>query len=430
VARALGCHPRLFELKLDGCGLGLAGAYSLAKHLVALSNSLRRLTVASNALGSDGFALLHAAAAGVVPPFTSSSSSSSAAAVAESRSALVHLDCQFNGISAMAQITGSLANCNLNGLVQSGGGLGSGSSMFPPKLSTGLRELVLTCNTLNDDGAASVARALPFLPHLKDLKVGFNMLGVKGVYPLVRALPHTHVESLDLSGNPLDAPSAWALAFALGHNTTLRKLGLDGTALTGQPSCAGHFAVALIANPKSALTHLSGIQLATALEGLGVRLPSQCSSEFGYGASAAAYLQRPSFEPGGGVSTNCPANTEVLSWLKVLRQAACNHSKAIQEAEREFEKRSNALGSGRRMPVHNTALPYGIHQPRSKTTEQHHGAPRGALRQRLRASTDISEVRIYRYARQGAVILPSVANQKHQGMPQLIVQLFSRTLFY
>jgi len=400
VARALGCHPRLFELKLDGCNLGLAGAYSLAKHLVALSNSLRRLTVASNALGSDGFALLHAAAAGVVPPSSSSSSSSSSsplssssAAAAESGSALVHLDCQFNGISAMAQITGSLANCNLNGLVRSGG-----SSLCPPKLSTGLRELVLTCNTLNDDGAASVARALPFLPHLKDLKVGFNMLGVKGVYPLVRALPHTQVESLDLSGNPLDAPSAWALAFALGHNTSLRKLGLDGTALSGQPSCAAHFAVALIANPKSALTHLSGLQLATALESFGIRLPPSGHGGFGHGASPLWPSQTDHQTlPGGDVCSHCPGNTDVLAWVKVLRQAACAHAKAIQEAEREFEKRRSALGSWQPLPVHNTALPYGIHQPRSKTMEQH-GEPRGALRQRLRASTDISEVKQLKYS--------------------------------
>jgi hypothetical protein len=337
------------ELKLDACGLGLAGAHALASHLVSPSTSLRRLTVASNALGSDGFALLHAAAT-----------------AAGAGGALVHLDCQFNGISSFAaplgsslwaQIAGSGLSCSFPG---GSGGLGG--------LSAGLRELVLTCNALNDEGAASVAAALPFLPHLKELQLGFNLLGVKGVYPLVRALPHSHVECLDLSGNPLDAPSAWALAFALGHNSTLRKLGLDGTSLAGQAAPAGHLAVALLANPRSSLTHLAGVQLEAALHGFGVRLPAH----------------------GRGQSFS---NADVLAWVRALRQAAAAHAKAIQAAD--HSRLSGAAGGGHwggsgGGHVHNAALPYGA---------QLHLLPARARRDAPRASSVSSYVRSRRRRR-------------------------------
>ena len=99
------------------------------------------------------------------------------------------------------------------------------------------------------------------------------MLGIRGVYPLMRALPFTNVESLDLSGNPLDLPSAWAIAFTLGQESGLKRLALDGTSLASRGAAAGHIAVALLSNCHSALEHLSGPPLAAALAGLGVAVP-------------------------------------------------------------------------------------------------------------------------------------------------------------
>ena len=68
------------------CQLGLPGAHALAAHLVRKSASLRRLGVASNAMGSDGFALLHAAAA-------------DSSQVPGAMRGLIHLDCAQNGIA-------------------------------------------------------------------------------------------------------------------------------------------------------------------------------------------------------------------------------------------------------------------------------------------------------------------------------------------
>ena len=41
----------------------------------------------------------------------------------------------------------------------------------------GLKELALTNNALNDGGVASLAGILPMLPQLRELKLGFNLLG-------------------------------------------------------------------------------------------------------------------------------------------------------------------------------------------------------------------------------------------------------------
>ena len=52
----------------------------------------------------------------------------------------------------------------------------------------GLQELVLTHNALNDSGLRSLASVLPLLPGLKGLRLGFNLLGIEGIFPLMRAV--------------------------------------------------------------------------------------------------------------------------------------------------------------------------------------------------------------------------------------------------
>ena len=82
----------------------------------------------------------------------------------------------------------------------------------------GLKQLVLTNNSLGDAGVADLSCNLATLPDLVELSVSNNLIGLDGVSTLLRSLLFTNIKVLDLSHNPLDVPAARALSFAMMHN--------------------------------------------------------------------------------------------------------------------------------------------------------------------------------------------------------------------
>jgi hypothetical protein len=316
LAEGLRHHPTVKELRLDSCNVGLGGAFVLAGRVVRHNASLEKLGLASNHIGSDGFTLLQTAAA------------------AAATGMLVQLDCQFNGINEFMS-PGWRVLARRLGL------------QGAPHCS--LKTLNLSGNMLNDSGLGSLASVLPLFPHLESLNVGNNLLGIRGVYPLMRAIPFTDIKDLDLSGNPLDAPSTWALAYTLSHDSALENVNLEGTSLGGRSAAAGHLAVAVLANAKSSLKTIKGPKLASALQGFGITTKwegvagklADGSCGCGVDDEGGQSQQGGGAGDGGGGGVARPAaelsNIEVLAWIRDLRKAAAEHELAVQDYNEELE---------------------------------------------------------------------------------------------
>ncbi|MFD7131614.1 gala protein [Streptomyces sp. NPDC059894] len=93
--------------------------------------------------------------------------------------------------------------------------------------------VLLGTNSIGDDGASTVARALADGHGLRTLYLGCNRIGPEGAAALATALSTDDtVRALWLKRNPVGDDGALALAAMLRRNTTLRTLDLVNTGLT------------------------------------------------------------------------------------------------------------------------------------------------------------------------------------------------------
>jgi hypothetical protein len=155
-----------------------------------------------------------------------------------------------------------------------------------------MQALHLDNNDIDDRGAEHVAAALPYMPRLQLLDVGFNRLTAAGVKALMRALAgNSSLRSLTLSGNALHSEGARAVAEALALNAALAELRLDhaGIGHTGERLLAA----ALEQAPFPGLKTLTGVRLGPVLARGGQGFPPELD-----GAS----------------------NEQALEWLRLRRQ--------------------------------------------------------------------------------------------------------------
>jgi Ran GTPase-activating protein (RanGAP) involved in mRNA processing and transport len=141
--------------------------------------------------------------------------------------------------------------------------------------------LLLDNNRIGDAGAAAVADALPTMA-LAELNIGFNDVGADGLTRVVtflvdRGKGSGSLETLTLSGNTVGGDVSRLIAHMLVHNTTLRHLYLDHTAIG--PVGEKNIAAGIASSKCSGLRVLTGFDLGRALTTLGRYTISGCCAE-------------------------------------------------------------------------------------------------------------------------------------------------------
>lgn len=122
-----------------------------------------------------------------------------------------------------------------------------------------LRHLNLCKTKIQDRGAQLCAVVLTSIK-LRSLNVGFNKITSLGVKTLMKNVSENNsLESLTLSGIQMDQSSAKAIAFALAHSQSLRRVYLD-TSLDGF-ALQRHIVAGIISNRLSKLQVLTGFNL-------------------------------------------------------------------------------------------------------------------------------------------------------------------------
>ncbi len=126
--------------------------------------------------------------------------------------------------------------------------------------STTLKELKLDNNEIGDRGAHQIAAILPAMKALETLDVGFNSIKAAGLNILMKAVADTdQIQSLSVSGNALDVPSAKAVAFALAYNQSLKSIYLVHCSIN--PEARRHITAGAVSNPHTSLQILTGFEI-------------------------------------------------------------------------------------------------------------------------------------------------------------------------
>eukprot|EP00599_Poterioochromonas_sp_BG-1_P000523 CAMPEP_0173136120 /NCGR_PEP_ID=MMETSP1105-20130129/2298_1 /TAXON_ID=2985 /ORGANISM="Ochromonas sp., Strain BG-1" /LENGTH=441 /DNA_ID=CAMNT_0014048249 /DNA_START=1047 /DNA_END=2372 /DNA_ORIENTATION=+ len=130
-----------------------------------------------------------------------------------------------------------------------------------------LQRLLLDNNKIQDNGAKSLALALPHM-RLMELNVGFNDIGIEGLLSIIGSITNSKtITILVLSGNNIDNTVAKALANFLMINSSLQSIHVDRTNLT---SIGERFiATGIASNRNSSLKTLTGFELGKVLHLLG-----------------------------------------------------------------------------------------------------------------------------------------------------------------
>jgi len=126
--------------------------------------------------------------------------------------------------------------------------------------STTLKELKLDNNNIGDRGAHQVAAILPALKALEILDVGFNSIKAAGLNILMKAVADTdQIQSLSVSGNAIDVPSAKAVAYALAYNQSLRSIYLVHCSINHEGK--RHITAGAVSNSMTSLRNLTGFEI-------------------------------------------------------------------------------------------------------------------------------------------------------------------------
>lgn len=122
-----------------------------------------------------------------------------------------------------------------------------------------LQDLKLDNNKIQDRGAQLCAVVLTSIA-LKKLDLSFNNVSMVGIKALMKNLSENNsLQTLGLSGIPIDQNSSKAVSYALAYNTSLRALHLDNCS-TGYAS-QRHIVAGAVSNRKSSLRVLTGFRL-------------------------------------------------------------------------------------------------------------------------------------------------------------------------
>lgn len=143
--------------------------------------------------------------------------------------------------------------------------------------STTLKELKLDNNEIGDRGAHQIAAILPALRALETLDVGFNAIKAAGLNILMKAVADTdQIQSLSVSGNALDVPSAKAVAYALAYNQSLKSIYLVHCSINQE--ARRHIAAGAVSNPHTSLRILTGFDIGRKLHPSAVQDFVSCTS--------------------------------------------------------------------------------------------------------------------------------------------------------
>ena len=211
---ALSSLPQLVSLRLNGNGIGAAGAAALAPLLGALT-ALTLLCLGENKFGEEGTEALAPALSRL------------------SRLAVLDLSCLGIGADGAVTLLQPLAALTaLTALDLSKNSLarvpGEALAQALSCLSQ-LANLSLAYSSIGDEAAGAVAERLSALSTLTALNLNGNYIGVVGVQslaPALRRLPR--LAALDLESNGMGAAGTAALAEHLSALTTLTALSLCG----------------------------------------------------------------------------------------------------------------------------------------------------------------------------------------------------------
>ncbi|CAE8642747.1 unnamed protein product [Polarella glacialis] len=229
----------LEELDLSRCNLGAEAGMLLGPALAKGTGALRELRLCRNGLGIDG-------ARGLSEGLASSECRLQSLSLREN-----HLDDA--GIGAISEAL---------------------------KSNRALKELELCGNGIGDLGASSLGLALVMNMKLSVLNLQDNLIGDPGADGLAVGIERNKVlQELDLGGNGrLGNAGVGRLAQALGKNSTLRSLGLQGSSADPE---AVQCLEELAADPAARRTGESDEVFETPLEGDAFGLDSQlsCGSE-------------------------------------------------------------------------------------------------------------------------------------------------------
>jgi Ran GTPase-activating protein (RanGAP) involved in mRNA processing and transport len=208
------------ELFLGGTGIGASGCQAVAR-LLEKSCSLKVISLPNCEIGDDEISLL-----------------SSSFRANKARLPIESIQLSFN------QITHKGLEALSNALWG----------------STTLKELKLDNNEIGDRGAHQVAAILPALKGLVTLDVGFNAIKTAGLNVLMKAVVDTdQIESLSLSGNDIDVPSAKAVAYTLAYNHTLKSIYLVHCSINHEGK--RHITAGAVSNAHTSLRNLTGFEV-------------------------------------------------------------------------------------------------------------------------------------------------------------------------
>ena len=131
-----------------------------------------------------------------------------------------------------------------------------------------LKEVRLDNNHIKDRGAQLAAVTLTSV-NLKVLDLGFNRITTVGIKAIMKSLSeNTSLESLVLSGNPLDVNASKAVSYALAYNRTLKGFHVDNCSVGY--AAQRHIAAGIVSNSGLTLRAISGFRLGSIAVTLGL----------------------------------------------------------------------------------------------------------------------------------------------------------------
>ncbi len=131
-----------------------------------------------------------------------------------------------------------------------------------------LKEVRLDNNHIKDRGAQLAAVTLTSV-NLKVLDMGFNRISTVGIKAIMKSLSeNTSLETLVLSGNPLDVNASKAVSYALAYNRTLKGFHVDNCSVGY--AAQRHIAAGIVSNSGLTLQAITGFRLGSMAVTLGL----------------------------------------------------------------------------------------------------------------------------------------------------------------
>ena len=240
IAYALDHCTHLEELIICQNNIKEFGACSIARYLCQYAQSLRKLDISYNSIGSNG-----------------------ANAIADALNHCTHLEeliVNHNNLKEDGASSISISFCNyaqcLRKLDISYNNIGTnGANAIADALNqcSHLEELIVSHNNLGEGGAFSIAKS--FAKCIIKIDISHNIIGSEGCKAIAEALQNcVHLREISMSHNLIDGTGAKALAEALIHCSKLCKLDMSYNYI-------GNFGVKAIADALKQSTHLEELAL-------------------------------------------------------------------------------------------------------------------------------------------------------------------------